>query len=689
MRHLFLLSLLALLVLSNQALGEDDGDDDIFVAGPDWVPELRLATDAAVTDLFVFMARVDGPNAPCSGPPLLERPLPAPDRWACVRLINATAQTGIWRIDFEGTLGAGYRFELAEARTRRVVLATAGPGAASLSDRVTAGRRLASLPIVLRAGQSADLFVQIATPADILDADPVLRPEAAFDDVLQRRAHGFGALFGASVLLLLIYVSIARLLHSVPARRYAVYFAATTLAVASNEGYLNAFVPGNPNLAVGALDKALEAAQISAHLFFMAAFLREGTPTSRLISWLRGLGWAAGAILICALFGSYALGGAEGLIRYYDLGFELDPLLEDPFSSWPLLAGAVVSASWYSAVLICAGTLVTRRAPGGVLFAVGSVTLVFGMVVTSFSEELFADLGDDNLLPQFVLLFDGLIFAAAMVLQTFGLRDERDQALRQELAVTQDKIRLTETLLDARQDLGRARALAETHRSRLALTGHDLRQPLTSLHLALSEAEQTNPELGRTLRSSLEYLSSVLNATVADTRPEGLPDTEAEDDGGYHTANAGFEPVDVEILFANAVRMFAKEAQTKGLALRYDPTDLRIETIPVTVIRILSNLVSNAVKYTDTGEVVLRASRTAGHVTLEVCDTGAGLSADEITQIQQRYVRGDNVGDVAGDGLGLSSVQDFATSLGASLVIRSNPGQGACFALEGLPEALS
>ncbi|MCC1493653.1 HAMP domain-containing sensor histidine kinase [Cognatishimia sp. F0-27] len=684
------LCLVALLLTVDQALADDDDDDDdtraALVFTPDWRPELTVVPGETVENLFLFMARVPGPGPSCpesAVAPLLDGAPPDPGSWACMRLTNDGPETALFRVDFEDTFGAGYRFVLAQDGTERSILAM--PGTAG-RPALTAGRWMASMPITLLPGARADLFAEIAEPADLADADPVLRPESDFDARLLARAHGFGALLGASALLFAFFVAFAGLLQSAPARRYAVYFGAATLAAASNEGYFNVLVPGNPVLVVGALDKLLEAAQIAAHFFFMAAFLGDGGRRGKADQWLVRLGWVALLTLIGAGAASALFGGVGGVLRYHDVGFELDPLFEDPFASLPQLAAALVSALWYLCVLSVAVLVLRRGVTGGRLFALGAVVLVGGMVLVGSGEDLFEGFDDDVILAQYILLADALIFAAAMAMQTYGLRHERDRARGLELKATAARAELAERLLQSRKDLDRTRALAETHRERLALTGHDLRQPLTSLHLALGDVERKDPELGETLRASLDYLRSVLNATVAESRPDDV----SEDDGAYHDPAPEMEPVPAEVLLQNAVRMFSEEARQKGLSITAEPTDIALLTDAVTIIRILSNLVSNAVKYTDSGSVTLRARRIGnGTVALEVEDTGPGFDADELARIRQTNVRGRDVEAIEGDGLGLSSVEGFATRLGLDLRIESEPGKGALIAIDGLREVLS
>ncbi len=664
-----------------QGLDDDDDDEDIITAN--WAPEMQLSPGVAVENIFHHMSRIPDRNTPClptSPEPLLKGPLPQEDDWACVRLVNDGRQTGIWRIDFEGAFGAGYRFDIVSGDNPQTVLAYPKSENWRSGTNNIEGQRIASRPVVIEAGRSVDLFVQIKNPSDLADADPILRPERDFDDQRLNEAHGFGALIGAAGILLLVLFALAKLVSSEPASRFTTYFAAAMLAAISSAGYFNGLVPGNPLLPIGMLNKVLEAAQVAGHLVFMAAFVREGVPDSRLPTWLKRIAYAALGLLALAAAGSLIVGGPAVALRYFDLGFELDPLIEDPLRSIPSFLGALVTAAWIAAIAVTSIYLLQHRAAGGTLFAIGSGILAFGLLAAGLGDDAFEIFDDTTFGFHYVLLADALIFTAALARQAFGLRDQRDAAIRQELQATQEKMEMAETLLEARRDSDRSKALAEKHRTRLALTGHDLRQPLTSLHLALSEAEKTNPALGDTLRTSLDYIRSVLNETVSDTRPEDV----AEDEGSYHTHPDDFEAIEVDLLLSNAVRMFAQEARSKGLSLDYEATDLAVRTVPVTIIRILSNLVSNAVKYTPEGAVKLRAVQNGETVSIEVHDTGRGMSDDEIQQIQESYVRGSEAHAADGDGLGLSSARDFAASLGLKLRITSQPGQGSCFAIDGL-----
>jgi len=124
-------------------------------------------------------------------------------------------------------------------------------------------------------------------------------------------------------------------------------------------------------------------------------------------------------------------------------------------------------------------------------------------------------------------------------------------------------------------------------------------------------------------------------------------------------------------------QMFNEEAVSKGLKLRIVDSSLQVCTPPIVLMRILGNLVSNAVKYTEQGAVLLGVRRTDAP---RVCvlDTGPGLTDDEIAQFRQAYVKG-KASD--GHGLGLSVCYELSEKNGLRLDVRSRKGRGTAFTL--------
>ena len=320
---------------------------------------------------------------------------------------------------------------------------------------------------------------------------------------------------------------------------------------------------------------------------------------------------------------------------------------------------------------------------GIALVALGAGVLAISLIASSFADLLFDDFADDLNWFQYMLLLDGLLFAAAVMRQTFGLRDERKAALAGELEAVQEQARLNESLLKTREDRDRARSLAEVHRNRIALASHDLRQPLTSLRLAVEAADTSDTGLGDTLRTNLAYLKGLLDTTLADSAPDAIPPS------GHAPPKTGYEDVPLGLVFQNAVHMFGDEARNKGIELSFEETEIVVTTDPIALIRIVANLTSNAVKYTTSGSVTLFVQQEGAHATVHIRDTGTGLSAAEIDQILQPYERGASSEGVDGDGLGLASVQVTAASLGLTLSVESTPGGGSTFTIAGLVPVLA
>ena len=208
------------------------------------------------------------------------------------------------------------------------------------------------------------------------------------------------------------------------------------------------------------------------------------------------------------------------------------------------------------------------------------------------------------------------------------------------------------------------------------MTSHDLRQPLASLKLALDDVEASAPTLGEKVRGSLDYLNSVLSETLEETRTDAT---------SHDGPSPDSEAVPLQVIFDNVARMFASEAAAKGLDLRVRASSDTVRTNPVTLIRIISNLVSNAIKYTPSGRILIGARRGGRTVTIEVWDTGIGMDAAETEKATGHYWRAAEADHYAdGEGLGLASAFGLAGALGLHFAIKSRVGRGSVFRISGL-----
>ena len=125
------------------------------------------------------------------------------------------------------------------------------------------------------------------------------------------------------------------------------------------------------------------------------------------------------------------------------------------------------------------------------------------------------------------------------------------------------------------------------------------------------------------------------------------------------------------------------QARLKGLTMMLDlpETPVCVRLAPRVYYLILSNLVSNAVKYTSAGSVQLRLEQQGSWVVLRVTDTGIGIPADEIPRLSTEFFRASNArrSRIPGTGLGLAGVKALVEQCGGELLVKSQEDQGSSF----------
>ncbi len=210
----------------------------------------------------------------------------------------------------------------------------------------------------------------------------------------------------------------------------------------------------------------------------------------------------------------------------------------------------------------------------------------------------------------------------------------------------------------------------------LAAASHDILQPLNAARLyasSLSEgARQIGPDeradLARNVDVSLEAVEEILGA---------LLDISRLDAGAMRPEVSNVPMAD---LMRKLEIEFAPIARSRGLDLRFARTTLAVRTDRRLMRRLLQNLVSNAVKYTLNGRVLVGCRRVSGAVRIEVWDTGLGIPAEQQRAVFQEFQRLDQGARVArGLGLGLSIVERLGRVLAHPVGLRSRPGKGSVF----------
>ena len=220
--------------------------------------------------------------------------------------------------------------------------------------------------------------------------------------------------------------------------------------------------------------------------------------------------------------------------------------------------------------------------------------------------------------------------------------------------------------------------LANVAKSRfLAAASHDLRQPLQTLALLqgllanMVEGEGAQKLVAR-LDQTLGAISGMLN-TLLD-----LNQIEAG------TVRTEMVPFPINALLERLRDEFAFHAQSQGLDLRVVKCSLSIYSDPHLLEQMIRNLLSNALKYTEHGKVLLGCRRCDGMLLIKVCDTGVGIPAAELQAIFDEYHQLDNAARERsrGLGLGLSIVQRLGNMLGHRVRVRSHLRKGSEFSIE-------
>ncbi|MCK4588176.1 MAG: hybrid sensor histidine kinase/response regulator, partial [Gammaproteobacteria bacterium] len=271
----------------------------------------------------------------------------------------------------------------------------------------------------------------------------------------------------------------------------------------------------------------------------------------------------------------------------------------------------------------------------------------------------------------FILL--SLMLGVFLLLQLVVAKKNQG-TLDQSIILRNENINLVQKL-QTKTEKAESASLAKT--KFLAAASHDLRQPLHAmgLFLDLLEERSSNPEqvtiIDKIKKSSIaleNLLASLLDISKLDARVITVKETS----------------FDVQGLFDVLVNEFKPIALENNLEIRFINTNLWIKTDKQLIERILRNLISNAISYTEKGRILIGCRRTIDSVTIVVCDTGIGINKDDIKIIFEEFQQIDNPGRdrTKGLGLGLSIVTRLVDLIKAELSLLSKPGQGSMFSVK-------
>jgi len=228
-------------------------------------------------------------------------------------------------------------------------------------------------------------------------------------------------------------------------------------------------------------------------------------------------------------------------------------------------------------------------------------------------------------------------------------------------------------LQNAKEDADRANKAKSLF---LASASHDLRQPLNAMqmYIAALKSKVKDDEI----LTIVEDINSV-SASTARLLNALLDVSELE----VGAIKPRYEDFPINNIFTSIFQSFAPLAKDKNLQFRIVPSNITVKSDPDLLERILGNYMSNAIRYTKAGSVMIGCRRRGNMVSIEVWDTGCGISEDQMPNIFEDFYQIENKerDRSKGLGLGLALAKRLSISLNHSIEFKSTLGGGSCFSV--------
>ena len=295
---------------------------------------------------------------------------------------------------------------------------------------------------------------------------------------------------------------------------------------------------------------------------------------------------------------------------------------------------------------------VKAKLTGAIAFATSGAIIVLALFL-----RVVGIMPAENLLTPLRVFFlaESAAFIIAMIQRAAGLMRERDDALAAEMTAVQRELVTSKALVTSERVYGQTRLLAEKHAMRLASISHDIVQPLSSLRQGLDGARADGRQA---IEDALDYLTN-----LAENELNELENREHSDD----------DSVDLQTITDRVVSMFQNDIEVSDMIINYEPLKCQTEINPLALMRILANILSNAIRHSDASNILFKVSAKKDNVVIEISDDGKGMTEEIKQSILNRHVRHSSD---RGHGLGLSIVQGTCNEHGIDFQFSSTPNAG-------------
>lgn len=245
---------------------------------------------------------------------------------------------------------------------------------------------------------------------------------------------------------------------------------------------------------------------------------------------------------------------------------------------------------------------------------------------------------------------------------------------------------MAEKLVD---DIKKLEKLERVRSEFLANTSHELKTPIFTIQgfvETLLDGAINDTEVNRNFLQKIHKNSIHLNSLVSDLIEISKIET------GELKMN--FEQVNLEELVEDVFDSLVDKANERGIHLKtdYQTSDLKIWADPVRLRQVFTNLIDNAIKYSDQGSVTVHAEKTGqNELNISVSDNGVGIPDEHIGRVFERFYRVDKhrSKDMGGTGLGLAIVKHILEAHHSTVKVKSNPGSGTIFSFKLIIEPIS